>query len=196
MSGTSTTSSQASAQKSCTRSAASVDGLLPLAWPDGPPTGRSGPEVAPASRSAQRASVKASPTAGTFGLFGSVSSKSVSLQLSLANRLRVALDVNGSPEYALTWSEWDMESGPPICALRASGHRTSGSGCTGWPTCKARDHKGVSIKKDCLNAVAKLAGWPTPDASAMNDGERLESFQKRQARLKMEYDNGNGAGMP
>jgi hypothetical protein len=44
------------------------------------------------------------------------------------------MGVNGSPEYELTWKSWDMKSGPPICALRASGRRTSGSACSGWPT--------------------------------------------------------------
>jgi hypothetical protein len=44
------------------------------------------------------------------------------------------MDVNGSLEYELIWKEWDMRSGPPICALRGSARRTSGKGCTGWPT--------------------------------------------------------------
>jgi hypothetical protein len=59
---------------------------------------------------------------------------SADLQLSLESRLQANLDVNGSPEYVLTWKKWDMQSGPPICALRASARRTSGKDCTGWPT--------------------------------------------------------------
>jgi DNA (cytosine-5)-methyltransferase 1 len=31
----------------------------------------------------------------------------------------------------MTWKRWAMPSGPPICALRALAHRTSGSGSTG-----------------------------------------------------------------
>lgn len=41
----------------------------------------------------------------------------------------------------------------------------------------------------------QMAGWPTPDANLMNDGENLESFQRRQAILKKKHKNGNGAGM-
>ena len=59
--------------------------------------------------------------------------------------MQAALDVNGSPEYALTWKQWAMPSGPPICALRARAHRISVSVSTGersgWPTPTTRDHK-------------------------------------------------------
>lgn len=49
------------------------------------------------------------------------------------------LDVNGSPEYVLTWKHWDMSAGEPICALRASGRHTSGNGCSGVPTPTVQD---------------------------------------------------------
>jgi hypothetical protein len=45
-------------------------------------------------------------------------------------------------------------------------------------------------------AQAVLAGWATPDANAMNDGERLETWDIRQAKNKAKHGNGNGAGMP
>jgi hypothetical protein len=86
----------------------------------------------------------------------------------LESRLVAALDVHGSPEYALTWKHWDMPSGPPICALRASGRRTSGSACS---------------------------GWPTPDAQAMNVGADLPTHMARMDRLKATHKNGNGAGL-
>lgn len=41
------------------------------------------------------------------------------------------MDVNGSPEYTLTWRHWAIGSLPPICALRGRGRRTSGSGSSG-----------------------------------------------------------------
>ena len=66
-----------------------------------------------------------------------------------------------------------MPWGLPICALRASVRRTSGSDSTG-----------------------SLSGWTTPDGSAMNDGEKLETFEARRAMLKTRGYNGNGAGMP
>src|SRR5690606_9334955 len=73
-------------------------------------------------------------TNGTCGQSSTGSSRSAILQSSLENRLQARLDVNGSPEYALTWKHWDMPSGPPICALRASTRRISDKGYTGWPT--------------------------------------------------------------
>ena len=48
--------------------------------------------------------------------------------------------MNGSPEYVLTWKEWDMISGPPICALRARARRISDKGFTGWGTPNTMDH--------------------------------------------------------
>lgn len=36
--------------------------------------------------------------------------------------------------------------------------------------------------------------WPTPDACLMNDGETVESWDARRARLKETSDAGNGAG--
>jgi len=98
--------------------------------------------------------------------------------------LRQRLDENGSLEYRLTWKTWTMSSGPPICALRASGHRTSGSGCTGWPTPTKGNADGSQMGKNAsatgrrpdgskatvsLPQVASLAGWPT---ARETDGEK------------------------
>jgi hypothetical protein len=44
------------------------------------------------------------------------------------------MGASGSPEYALTWKEWPMLSGPPICALRARQRPTQDSDYFGWPT--------------------------------------------------------------
>jgi hypothetical protein len=80
---------------------------------------------------------------------------------------------HGSPEYDLTWKHWDMPSGPPICALRASGRRTSGKDCIGWPTPShsknSKNSKNPQRMKEggtqtCLADAAWLAGWPTPNA--------------------------------
>jgi len=76
------------------------------------------------------------------------------------------MDVDGSPEYELTWSQWDMPWGPPICRLRASARRTSGSG---------------------------YGGWPTPNAGPQNDTDTR--WMERRARIKAERKNGNGFGM-
>jgi hypothetical protein len=86
----------------------------------------------------------------------------------------------GSPEYELTWKQWDIGSEPPICALRASGHRTSGKDCGGWHTPKAHENaersdtfvarnadRGIHCTSG-LGAQVLKAGWKTPHAS---DGE-------------------------
>ena len=46
-----------------------------------------------------------------------------------------------------------------------------------------------------LDDAATLAGWPTPDAAAMNVGCDPEKHQARRARLKAKGINGNGAGL-
>ena len=105
--------------------------------------------------------------------------------------MRQNLDVNGSQEYALTWKRWDMESGPPICALRASGRRTSDSGCGGWHSPQAHDvtprGKGQKIKHGtkhgCGDLNADVATMPltlgmsetgtNPDGSERNRLDQL-----------------------
>lgn len=153
---------------SATSSPASADGPTPSASQAGPTTGLFGQVVAPASRSAQRAVETPLTTKGTYGPSSRGSSASAELQWSLENRLRQRMAAYGSPEYALTWKHWDIQWGPPICALRASARRTSGSGC---------------------------GGWPTPSAATFNDGQSAESNQARRDRLKAKHKNGNGAGM-
>ena len=69
-----------------------------------------------------------------------------------------------------------MPAGVPICRLRASARRTSGSGFGSWPTptkeedggkpeqCLARKAKlkGKCGGTDGANLAAQMAGWPTP----------------------------------
>jgi hypothetical protein len=47
-----------------------------------------------------------------------------------------------------------------------------------------------------LTRTAQLAGWATPNANNMNDGEGLETWDARQIKNKAKHGNGNGAGMP
>lgn len=157
-----------------TCSAASAAGPLLFGSPDGPTTAPSGPAPARASRSARRASVAGSTTNGTSGLSCEGSSPSAVLQRSLESRLQARMDVNGSPEYVLTWKHWGMQSGPPICALRASARRTSGKGSSGWPTPQRHDAQGGKTPEQVaamrarghgvsnLNEVCYVAGWATP----------------------------------
>jgi hypothetical protein len=78
----------------------------------------------------------------------------------------------------MTWKAWDMQSGPPILARRASALRTSDSGCGGWPSPQAADGHGSGKNQHtvslCKTAKAVLAGWPSPQArdhkGALNPG--------------------------
>jgi len=88
------------------------------------------------------------------------------------------MGAGGAAEYALTWKRWAIAAGPPICALRAVGRRTSGNGCIGWPTARANDStesmanlKARSTKNGAnMQAAAQLVGWATPTTQ---DAENL-----------------------
>tara|TARA_Y100000310_G_scaffold53728_1_gene49292 strand:- start:417 stop:1181 length:765 start_codon:yes stop_codon:yes gene_type:complete len=124
------------------------------------------------------------PTNVTSGLSSSASLRSADLQLYLESRLQAKLAGLGSPEYALTWKHWPLESGPPICALRASGHRISGNDSTGWPTPSAnqfeqnpeawekrrqrnlaKGYNGNGQGATLDIAAQATAGWPIPNAA-------------------------------
>lgn len=160
-----------------------ADGRWRLKSPDGLPSNLYGRAPVPASHFPRLAKGLEQTTLDIFGQTSSASSASAVLQSSLENRLHQAMAAPGSPEYALTWKQWDMPSGPPICALRASAPRTSGKGSTGalkgWTTPQAHDTTGRSKSQKakhgtahgcaCLVNDAALAGWATPRA---NDGEK------------------------
>ena len=190
-------------------SPASEDGPTPSALPDGPPTGSSGPEAVPVSRFRALDSTKAMPTNDTSGPLFSALSPSAALSASLANRLQARMDVNGSPEYVLTWKHWDMPAGALICRLRALPRRTTEPGCIGWPTPVASDankrvrtYQGAvkeanrqGLKRSDLQTVVMVgfAGWPTPDATAANIND--SNWQERRETSRQKYNNGNGFGM-
>lgn len=165
-----------------TSSPGSAAGRMPSDSPDGRMSGPCGPDPALASLTPRQALERGMTTRGPYGGRGAGSSISVDLQLSLASRLRRLMGVDGSLEYELTWRQWDMPSGPPICALRASARRTSDNGCGGWPTPVANDdnkspeaHLAMKARMGggrkavtSLQVMAKMAGWRTPSGS---DGE-------------------------
>src|SRR5271166_240293 len=103
--------------------------------------------------------------------------RSNDLSRAIAERLKPRL--LGSPEYEVTWSELVTPSGHVLPRLAARARPTYDNGYSG-----GLDHQ------------VHLAGWPTPDANAMNLGEGLETFRARQKLLKAKHGNGNGAGMP
>ena len=161
-------------------SQASQAGHLPCNSLDGRQIGPSGREVAHASRFRAQGKVKRRKTQDTSGPSFDASLPSAILQRSLENKLHQRLHANGSLGYVLIWKSWDMQSGPPICALRASARRTSDSDYFGWPTPDHHHHgsmqsdkalRRVLAKRQNLKApqvnlddVAMLTGWVSPTA--------------------------------
>ena len=140
-----------------------------LSWQEFRKMHRSGPDHVPVSRFRAQDSEKAMPTDATSGPLFNTSSPSAGLQRSLGSRLRAKMAGNGSPLYALTWSEWDMPAGVPICRLRASARRTYGNEHSGWHTTSAGGHFPQSPLPEHVNAYLgnpsprmARAGWPTP----------------------------------
>jgi len=121
------------------------------------------------------------PIPETYGPLSFGSSASAALQSSLASRLALRFGTGGSMEYAETWKLKATLLGRQYWEHTASGRRTSGNGCTGWPTPQTHDtqeqghgrlltatgriqcHNGGSYSAD-LPLVAKLTGWATPTA--------------------------------
>ena len=194
-----------------TSSQASPDGNTPSGLQDGLRVVPSGPEAAPASRSARPGTGRGKRTPATSGPSYDASSPSAVLQRSLESRLRASLGENGSPEYVLTWKNWDMLSGPPICAQRAWAPPTSGSGCSGWPTPAAHEFEIMDVDRMLarreelkaqgingngfgltLGMTVGLVGWPTPNVpsggrsprdGAMSSTGMTADGQKRQVDL-------------
>lgn len=165
---------------SVTFSQALAGGLTHSGWLAGQQIDPSGREAALANHSVAPEKVKELTTRVTCGPLFDGLSPSADLQQSLESRLQARLGGDGSQEYVLTWKRWDMESGVPICALRASVRRTYGSGCGGWATPTVHDEKndrmGMEAKQRwdkkkttgsdlAIQTAVNLADWPTPDTA-------------------------------
>jgi hypothetical protein len=91
----------------------------------------------------------------------------------------------GSTLYTLTWKQRVTPSGRAICALRASGRRTSdkGSGLWPWNSPRSTDgsNGGPNQANGALSADAALAGWPTP--CVVEPGTTPEKVWERKQRL-------------
>jgi hypothetical protein len=169
-----------------TSSPASASGPMRSEAPDGQTTDLFGPEVALASHSAPPASEAASPTIDTCGRNGSGSLARAALQLLLVNKLRARMVSGGSTLFTLTWKERVTPLGRPICALRASGRRTSDSDCSSqrahWITPTTHDDRlrgntnaDHHYSPHDLSNQSVLASWPTPKASDCSGGRTTET---------------------
>ncbi len=152
----------------CIASPDSAAGPTRSGSPDGLMIDPSGPEAAPASRSAWPGKAAAPMIRATFGLRGSGSSASASLQSSLVSKLQQQLPTDGSILWRMTWKVKATPSGRCVSRLQSSARGISGSGCGSWPSPKtptggansqraARGSGGPDLQE-----VALLASWPTP----------------------------------
>jgi hypothetical protein len=174
--------------------------------PDGPMTGPSGPVAALASLSPRQAEAKGVLTSGTCGRTGSTSSGSAGLQSFLESRLRQNLPYPGLTLFSMTWRQRATPAGRLICALRASGRRTSGKGYGSWPTPNAQENDmspekwkklnqkqklsnpNLGEKQKMLSTVVQLASWPTPTGMSHRGGEYRDS-EKAIARFQNKERN-------
>lgn len=156
----------------------SGDGPTPCDSPGGPTIAPSGPALARVNLTPRQARAVGMTTRETYGGPSGGSLISAVLQQSLENRLRAKMAVDGSPEYVLTWKRWDMESGAPICALRARARPISDNGYFGWPTPMAGNpgkpgqYNPAGNTDSSRRTVALLIGWATPLAG---DGSKVDS---------------------
>ena len=173
-----------------TSSPESADGTSPCDWLTGQPSDSSGLAAVLANRSASQDAVPESLTSATCGPRGSVSSASAALASSLVSRLKQQSATAGSTLFKLTWKKKATPSGRSVCLLRASGHRTSDSGCGSWPTPEAAVFGGdVNIEKTLERrekyrkkygnngfglTLAQMVGWPTTQS---RDGAHSRSGQ-------------------
>ena len=193
------------ALRKCISSPGSADGRLPCASPTGPKIGPYGLEVVPASPTASSASAPVLTTPAISGPTTAASLRSASLQSSLENRLQALMGASGSAEYELTWKRWDMESGPSILALRASGRRISGnassSSAKGWTSPTAVDGRrgnlpprstdtGIPLSQE----VQAVKGWPTPCATEPD--QLPEQVRARKKRLSKSTGVHRGPALP
>jgi len=192
-----------------TCSPGSAAGPTPCNSPDGKHP--SGQVLAPVSPSAPPGSARPKRTSATCGPLFSGSSPSAGPRLSLASRLAASLGGNGSPEYTLTWTRSAIEyhgtsrriTSSTTFRLRASGRRTSGSGCTGWRTPqqgnadqgpKSLEHY-QRCRRTCESQItltdqARLAGWPTPMAGTPAQKGYNEAGNTDSGRKTMELVSG------
>lgn len=142
-------------------------------------TATPGPAAVPVSRFRGQATGQAMPICDTSGPLFTASSPSAALQWSLANRLLDLSGASGFRRYVLTWKDWDMPAGPPICALRWSGHRTIVHACSLWPTPTASDTKARKLGNPHLT---RNGTWRHVGKSGQQSATRLSQVANHLGR--------------
>jgi len=192
-----------------TSSPASEDGPWPSNSPDGPLTVLSGPEAALANLSASQAKEQGLLTSGTYGRIGSILYGQSDLRQCLVSRLKQQLTTDGSTLFKTTWKEKITPSHQSVSLLRASGHRTSDSGCGLWPTPLVNDELGSTHcygpkTKDGserkrfwkLPGAANLTSWTTTTRDWKDSGADIKPREDGSERFDQLPRQANLAGWP
>lgn len=163
---------------------ASADGPLPLILPDGREICPLGLALALASLSARQVKAMGLQTSGISGRRGSTSSASADLTSCLANRLQAQFGTAGSTLFRQTWRQKVTPSGALYWEHTASGRRTSGSDCIGWPTPCSQDgpNGGPAQGTDRLPGAA---AWATPTTRDHKDtGDISTSMTRKDGKTR------------
>lgn len=191
--------------RNATSSLVLASGPTPFYAQDGRRNDPCGLVPAPANLSARQAKEKGLLTSGTYGPASFTLSSKPRLSHSLASKLVPKTALLGSTLFRLTWKERVTPSGRLIPALRASGHRTSASDCTSWPTPQTFDasnegtprplrYKGNapsevgntrnpdtkgSYRGDLKDYAGLATGWITPQAKDFRSGQGKRIIEKK-----------------
>lgn len=102
------------------------------------------------------------------------------LESHLANRLPALLDSLGGIMWQQTWKAQITPQRRRILVHTASALRTSGSGCTGWPTATRQDAANSGARNystesgrhsgTTLTDAARMASWATPRSADKHKG--------------------------
>ena len=160
-------------------------------------TDQSGQQAVPVSRSVQRGSKRGRKTNGTSGPSSSVSSMPSDLPSFSVSRFLQRSVTAGLMEYSQIWKERVTPAGRRYWEHTASGHRTSGSDCTGlavgWNSPTASDNEGSGLRsdgraklpgqaKELCGSASAIAGYGTPRVST-NNGHG-DSDRSHRARIE------------
>lgn len=135
---------------------------------------------------------------GILDIFGRKcgdSSRSVALQRSLVNRLRVRTDALGSTLFNLTWKLQTTPSHRSICALLASGRLISDSDFSSWPTpmagSKGTEEYNEAGNTDSGRRTVALVPWPTPQEHDSVGGKTTDQVSKMRKKTGAGVSNLN-----
>lgn len=142
-----------------------------------------------------------------YELYERLSQHGLSLRTCVASLLSTTAWYSSA--CALNWKRMATKSSRFVFQLAPSARRTGGSDCGLLPTTRAnkmllgtptsRDWRDTGNMENVpVNGLLgrQIAMLPTPSASISNDGESIESWERRKQKNLAKNNNGNGMGTP